>query len=160
MDQDRRTMADALAKLVTGDTKPSPAELTKVSAPGTQLTREVLDAVRKLPPGDQAVAVGKLAGEAATAVNVEKALMVRRLLLAGYQEPHVYASPAGQDIQRLIGVIDREIDQLLYEVRIRKELFAGTAGTLLDVGQGLDARGAPAYRPGDARPVVDSGVAK
>jgi len=153
-------MADALAKLVTGDTKPSPAELTKVSAPGTQLTREVLDAVRKLPPGDQAVAVGKLAGEAATAVNVEKALMVRRLLLAGYQEPHVYASPAGQDIQRLIGVIDREIDQLLYEVRIRKELFAGTAGTLLDVGKGLDARGAPAYRPGDARPVVDSGVAK
>ena len=41
-----------------------PAELAKVSAPGTQLTREVLDALRKLTPGDQAVAIGKLAGEA------------------------------------------------------------------------------------------------
>jgi integrating conjugative element protein (TIGR03755 family) len=158
IERDRRTMAEALAKLVSGETQPSPAELAKVSAPGTQLTREVLEALRKLPEGDRAVAVGKLAGEAATAVNVEKALMVRRLLLAGYQEPHVYASPAGQDIQRLVGVIDREIDQLLYETRLRKELFAGTAGTLLDVGQSLDARGGPAFRPGDARPVIDSGV--
>jgi hypothetical protein len=57
-------------------------------------------------------------------------------------------------------VIDREIDQLLYETRLRKELFAGTAGTLLDVGQSLDARGGPAFRPGDARPVIDSGVKK
>lgn len=158
IEKDRDAMTEALAKLVSGATKPSPAELAKVSAPGTGLTREVLEAIRKLPAADQAVAIGKLAGEAATAANVEKALMVRRLLLSGFQEPHVYASPAGQDIQRLVGVIDREIDQLLYETRIRRELFAATAGTLLDVGRSLDARAAPAYRPGDSKPVEDSGV--
>jgi integrating conjugative element protein (TIGR03755 family) len=158
IDAERVRMSAALADLVSGATPPTPDNLAAVSPPGTRLTREVLDALRKLPAGDRPVAIGKLAGEAATAAAAEKALMVRRLLLAGAQEPQIYASPAREDIQRLVGVIDREIDQLLYETRIRRELFAGAAGTFLDLGRGLDARGAPAYRPGDARPVEDGAV--
>jgi integrating conjugative element protein (TIGR03755 family) len=158
IEAERTRMNTALADLVSGATPPTPDNLAAVSAPGTRLTREVLDALRKLPSEDRPVAIAKLAGEAATAVEVEKALMVRRLLLAGAQEPQIYASPAGEDIQRLVGVIDREIDQLLYETRIRRELFAGTAGAFLDLGRGLDTRGVPLYRPGDAKPVENSGV--
>ncbi len=84
---------------------------------------------------------GKLSAEQATAANVERAMMLRRLLLAGYQEPHVFASAAGPEIQRMVAVIDREIDQVLYETRVRRELFANTAGTVLELGGKIDGQG-------------------
>jgi len=88
--------------------------------------------------------------------------MLRRLLLAGYQEPHVFASAAGPEIQRMVAVIDREIDQLLYETRVRKELFANTAGTVLDMAGKADGKAneVPGLRPNDARPVENGAVPK
>jgi integrating conjugative element protein (TIGR03755 family) len=146
IEKDRRDMEQALIALVKGDVPPSPENLMKASAPGTQLSREVLDAIRRLTPEEQSVAIAKLAAEAAAAVNVEKALTVRRLLLTGFQEPNVYASPATDEIKRMVDVIDREIDQLLYETRIRRELFADTAATLLDMGRAMDNRGGAVTR--------------
>jgi hypothetical protein len=158
IERDRGELATALAGLVNGATAPTPAQLAKVSAPGTLLTREVLEAIRKLPERERGIAVGKLAGEAAVAANIERALMLRRLLLAGWQEPNLYGAGVGDDVARLVAVLDREVDQLLYETRVRKEIFAGTAGVFLEVGQALDQAGAPGYRRGDARPLENSGV--
>ena len=106
--------------------------------------------------------VGKLAGERATAANVERAMMLRRLLLTGYQEPHVFASAAGAEIQRMVAIIDREIDPILYETHVRKELFANTAGAVLEMGGRIDERGGavPGQRPNDARPVENGAVPK
>ena len=64
----------ALSKLVNGNTTPSPDELAKVSALG-KLNRDVAETIP----------------EQATTANVEWAMMLRRLLLTGYQEPHVFA---------------------------------------------------------------------
>ena len=69
-----------LAKLVDGSTAPTADDLAKVSAPGTQLNRDVIETIRRLQPQERAVVVGKLAGERATAANVERAMMLRRLL--------------------------------------------------------------------------------
>jgi len=85
--------------------------------------------------------------------------MLRRLLLAGWGEPNIYAAGVGEDVQRLVAILDREVDQLLYESRTRKELVSNSAGALLDMAAQEDARAAPGYRPGDARPVID-GAAK
>ena len=141
IEQDRQDGLVALSKLVNGNTTPSPDELAKVSAPGTQLNRDVVETIRRLQPQERAVVVGKLAAERATAANVERAMMLRRLLLTGYQEPHVFASAAGPEIQRMVAVIDREVDQILYETRVRKELFANTAGTVLEMGGRVDGQG-------------------
>ena len=116
-------------------------QLAKVSAPGTQLNRDVVETIRRLQPQERAVVVGKLSAEQATAANVERAMMLRRLLLAGYQEPQVFASAAGPEIQRMVAVIDRETDQVLYETRVRRELFANTAGTVLELGGKIDGQG-------------------
>jgi len=162
IEKDRLDAQTALAKLVDGTDSPSPEALAKVSAPGTQLNRDVVESIRRLQPQERAVVVGKLAAEQATAANVERAMMLRRLLLAGYQEPHVFASAAGPEIQRMVAVIDREIDQLLYETRVRKELFANTAGTVLDMAGKADGKAneVPGLRPNDTRPVENGAVPK
>lgn len=162
IEKDRQDGVAALSKLVDGTDSPSQEALARVSAPGTGLNRDVVESIRRLQPQERAVVVGKLAAEQAAAANVERAMMLRRLLLAGYQEPHVYASAAGPEIQRLVAVIDREIDQVLYETRVRKELFADTAGTVLDMAGRADrkANGVPGLRPNDTRPVENGAVAK
>ena len=140
IEQDRQTGITALSSLVNGNTTPTPNELAKVSATGTQLNRDVVETIRRLQPQERAVVVGKLSAEQATAANVERAMMLRRLLLAGYQEPQVFASAAGPEIQRMVAVIDRETDQVLYETRVRRELFANTAGTVLEMGGRVDGQ--------------------
>ena len=160
IDKDRATMTTALTGLVSGNTQPTPDNLVTASTPHTILTREVLAAIRKMSPQDQAIAVNKLASEASVATNVERALMLRRLLLAGWGEPHIYAAGVGDDIHRLVAIIDREVDQLLYESRIRKELVSSSAAAILDLSSQTDSNraGTPAYRPGDAKPVMDGGA--
>jgi integrating conjugative element protein (TIGR03755 family) len=80
IEQDRQDGLAALSKLVNGNAAPSPDELAKVSAPGTQLNRDVVETIRRFQPQERAVVVGKLAAERATAANVERAMMLRRLL--------------------------------------------------------------------------------
>lgn len=162
IEKDRQDSMVALAKLVDGSTAPTADDLAKVSAPGTQLNRDVIETIRRLQPQERSVVIGKLAAEQATAANVERAMMLRRLLLTGYQEPHVFASAAGTEIQRMVAIIDREIDQVLYETRVRKELFANTAGAVLEMGGRIDERGGamPGQRPNDTRPVENGAVPK
>jgi integrating conjugative element protein (TIGR03755 family) len=158
IEKDRTTMAAALADLVRGATQPTPGNLALASSPHTLLNRDVLEAIRKLSPAEQSIAVGRLASEAAVAANVEKALMLRRLLLAGWGEPHIYAAGVTDDIQRLVTILDREVDQLLYESRVRKELVSSSAAALLDMSGQEDSRPTTPFRPGDAKPVIDSGA--
>lgn len=131
--EDRTTYREVMQQLVAGTLDLSEENLARASPPDTPLTREVIDAIRQLPTAqDRAVLIEKLAGEAAVATNLERALMLRRLLLTGQLEPNVYASPAGMDVQRITAILDREIDQLEMETRIRRELYASSALALLD----------------------------
>jgi integrating conjugative element protein (TIGR03755 family) len=160
VEADRVRMTTALTDLVAGTTAPTPEHLAQVSPPGTLLTREVLDAIRALPERDRPIALGKLAGESAVATHLERAMLLRRLLLVGSQEPNVHAAGVGEEIARLVAILDREVDQLLYETRLRREIVADTAGTLLDWARARSAQEAarPGYRPGDARPVEGGAV--
>jgi integrating conjugative element protein (TIGR03755 family) len=161
IEQDKATLLNALTNLVNGGLDPTPANLEKVSSPGTLMTREVIEAIRKLPTAqEQAVAMGKLAGEAATALNLERALMLRRLLLTGRMEPNIFASEAGDDIEQAIVTLTRDIDNVLYEARVRREVFAQTSGVLLDLSRAVDGEGrvsAPA-RTHDVKPVQNGAV--
>jgi hypothetical protein len=84
IEQDRQHGITALSSLVNGNASPNQDELAdelaKVSVPGTQLNRDVVEMIRRLLPQERAVVVGKPAAERATAANVERAMMLRRLL--------------------------------------------------------------------------------
>ncbi|WP_045227197.1 integrating conjugative element protein [Methyloterricola oryzae] len=146
-----------LRQLVSGDLQPNAANLEAVSAPGTLMTREVVLAMQRLPDAQaRQTAIVKLAEEAATRLIMERALLLRRLLLSGRLEPNIYASPASEELLTAIGTLDKEIDNLLYETRIRRELFSQTSSVLLDLGVSNSAQGDRAgARSRDPRPVSE-----
>jgi integrating conjugative element protein (TIGR03755 family) len=107
--------------------------LDQISAPGVAISKEVIDAVRELPDVERSIAVDKLSQEIALARTIDKALTIRNLLLTAVTIPEVHATfVAVSEAQTKISVINRYIDDLLYENRVRKELVSSTASVLLD----------------------------
>jgi integrating conjugative element protein (TIGR03755 family) len=160
-EQDASTAAvrTDLDGLLTGTTPPTLANLDNVSAPGIAVTRELVDAVHELASEEQTVALDKLAGEIAIARTIEKALLLRRTLLAGRQVPEIAGSPANPDIERKVAELDREIDNLLFETRVRREVVSDTAARLLREVRRRKAQSlaVPITPFKDPKPVQDGG---
>jgi integrating conjugative element protein (TIGR03755 family) len=136
IEADKTPILAALRTIINGNNTPSPEQLAKVSSPGIDMTREVIEAIRVLPtPQEQEAAMQKMADEAATGINLEKALLLRRLLQTGRMEPNIYASGLSTDIDLAVNQVTQAIDNVLYETRIRREMFAQTATVLLGTGQ-------------------------
>ena len=161
IDTDKTPILAALRTLVNGNQVPDTAELEKVSTPGIAMTREVIDAIRALPTvQEQESAMQKLADEAATGINLEKALFLRRLLQSGRMEPNIYASGLSPDIEMAVTHITQAIDNVLYETRIRREMFAQTATVLLGSGQARNQTTAatPTAAPNDVKRIENGNV--
>ena len=108
---------DGLQNLVSGATPPTLTNLDDVTAPGIAITRQVIEAIREMPPTEQGLIIGRLV-EISTARTVEKALYARRLLLTGRQVPEVYATEVAREhADASIAELDKEIDNLLFETR-------------------------------------------
>ncbi len=85
-----------------------------------------------MPASEQGLIIARLVSEISMARTLEKALYARRLLLTGRQVPEVYATEVAREhAQRSIEELDREIDSLLLETRVRKEVVSDTVVTLL-----------------------------
>jgi len=161
IDTDKTPILAALRTMVNGNRAPDTGELEKVSSPGIAMTREVIDAIRALPTvQEQDAAIQKLAGEAATGINLEKALLLRRLLQSGRMEPNIYASGLSPDIELAVSHITEAIDNVLYEAKIRREMFAQTATVLLGSGQSRtrDSAATTTVFPNDAKRIENGAV--
>ena len=122
-----------LAAVVSGQLVADRETLEQLSAPGIAITRQLIDAINELPSTERGLIVGRLTAEIATARTVERALIGRRLLLTGRQVPEVIATdPARTHADRVIAELDREIESLLFDTRVRQELVSRTALTLLE----------------------------
>ncbi|MDX1656235.1 MAG: integrating conjugative element protein [Candidatus Competibacteraceae bacterium] len=147
-----------LQSLLNGTTSPTPVELAKLSAPGVEIGWELIQALEAMSPAARGVAAGRLAGEIATARTVEKALYIRRLVLAGRQTPDVAgARPAQEILDRKLVEIDREIENLLFENRVRRELVSETASAIF--GSALDSitrTGGTGPGGSSTQPMIDS----
>jgi integrating conjugative element protein (TIGR03755 family) len=121
-----------LQALVAGRSPPTLANLDQVTAPGVAITRQVVEAVREMPATEQGLVIGRLVAEISTVRTVEKALYARRLLLSRRQVPEVYATEVAREhADRAIAELDREIESLLFETRVRKEVVSDTVAVLL-----------------------------
>ena len=119
--------------LVSGATPLTLDNLERITAPGIAMTRQVIEAIREMPASEQGLIMGRLVSEISTARTVEKALYARRLLLSGRQVPEVYATQVAREhADHSIAELDREIESLLFETRVRKEIVSGTVTTLLE----------------------------
>ena len=125
-------VAKALRKLVEGSTAPTRERLDEIAAPGIAITRQVVEAIRNMPATEQRLIMGRLVSEISTARTVEKALYARRLLLSGRQVPEVYATEVAREhADASIAELDKEIETLLFETRVRKEVVSDTVTVLL-----------------------------
>jgi integrating conjugative element protein (TIGR03755 family) len=121
-----------LQNLVSGDTLPTLANLEQVTAPGVAVTRQVIEAIREMPATEQGLIIARLVSEISTARTVEKALYARRLLLSGRQVPEVYATDVAREhADAAIAELDQEIENLLFETRVRREVVSDTVTVLL-----------------------------
>jgi integrating conjugative element protein (TIGR03755 family) len=126
------TVSLELQNLVSGGTPPTLANLDAITAPGVAITRQVIEAIREMPVSEQGLIMGRLVAEISTARTVEKALFARRLLLTGRQVPEVYATDVAREhADTSIAELDREIENLLFETRVRKEVVSDTLALLL-----------------------------
>ena len=121
-----------LQGLVSGAIAPTLENLETITAPGVAITRQVIEAIRQMPGSEQSLIMGRLVSEISTARTIEKALFARRLLLSGRQVPEVYATDvARKHVDTSIAELDREIDNLLFETRVRREVVSATVVMLL-----------------------------
>jgi integrating conjugative element protein (TIGR03755 family) len=159
--QESSTVTADLQNLVSGATPLTLANLEDVTAPGIAITRQVVEAIRDMPASEQGLIIGRLVSEISTARTVEKALYARRLLLTGRQVPEVYATEVAREhAQHSIEELDREIDSLLLETRVRKEVVSDTVAILLK--RAAARRNAsltvPQTSPIDPRPLTNGRV--
>lgn len=124
--------AQAQFATVMGAAVPSASDLDAASAPGVPVSRDLIEAIRALPPVEQPMAEGRIARDVALARTVDKALTVRNLLITGRSVPEVQGNAqATARIDLALEQLNRHIDDLLYEARVRRELVSGPAQTLL-----------------------------
>ena len=130
--QEASAVTVELQNLVSGATPLTLANLDQVTAPGVAITRQVIEAIREMPAAEQPLIMGRLVSEISTARTVEKALYARRLLLSGRQVPEVYATEVAREHADIaITELDKEIENLLFETRVRKEVVSNTITSLL-----------------------------
>ena len=130
--QEGSAVTVALQGLVNGATAPTLENLELITAPGVAITRQVIEAIRDMPATEQSLIIGRLVSEISTARTIEKALFARRLLLSGRQVPEVYATQVAREhVDTSIAELDREIDNLLFETRVRREVVSATVVILL-----------------------------
>jgi integrating conjugative element protein (TIGR03755 family) len=151
----RTQMATVLATTV-----PTTTDLDAASAPGVLLTRDLVDALRALPKAEQAIAVDKLGQEIALARTIDRALLIRQMLTTGQTIPEALSEEVTSDIQAKIVQVNRAIDDLLYEVRVRREVVSASSTTLIEAyrsARSASASNAPAQPP-EKRPLIDGRV--
>lgn len=126
------TVSENLEALVAGTLAPTLENLELITAPGVAITRQVIEAIREMPATEQDLIAGRLVSEISMARTVEKALLARRLLLSGRQVPEVYATDVAREhADTAVAELNREIDNLLFETRVRREVVSDTVVTLL-----------------------------
>ncbi len=132
LNQEASTVTADIQNLVSGTTPLTLANLDKVTAPGVAVTRQVIEAIREMLASEQRLIVNRLVSEISTARTVEKALYARRLLLSGRQVPEVYATEVAREhADNSISELDKEIENLLFETRVRKEVVSESVVVLL-----------------------------
>ncbi|MCX2960998.1 integrating conjugative element protein [Rodentibacter caecimuris] len=107
------------------------AQLASISSTTMPITRSLVESLREDP--DVVVLATRLSQEVAISRTIEKALVARRMILAGMREPNVSANTTAQEeLMANLTALDREIEQVKLEMDIQKSLTNNTAMAILN----------------------------
>lgn len=158
--EDEIPIAQTQLGTVFGASVPNATDLEAASAPGVLVSRDLVDAIRSLPKPEQAIAFSRLSQEIALARTVDRALLVRQLLMTGKTIPAATPDNVSEPVDTKIAEINKSIESLMFEARVRKELISSSASTLLQTYQAARASSAalPPTKPIDTRPLENGKV--
>ncbi|OOF74040.1 integrating conjugative element protein [Rodentibacter caecimuris] len=107
------------------------AQLASISSTTMPITRSLVESLREDP--DAVVLATRLSQEVAISRTIEKALVARRMILAGMREPNVSTNTIAQEeLTANLTALDREIEQVKLEMDIQKSLTNNTAMAILN----------------------------
>ncbi|WP_279717214.1 hypothetical protein [Chelonobacter oris] len=110
---------------------PTTADLMVISASNMLITRGLLEALKEDP--EVRLLASRLSGEIAISRTLEKALLLRRIMLSGMREPNVANNKeALAELERQLLMLDREIDQIQMEMDLQRKLTGNTALATLE----------------------------
>lgn len=128
--EEKKKVVEILNTLVYNTESLTNEKLSQLSSPGMGLlvTDKLIFSLRKEREAERLILMNRLSSEITLARSMEKALLARDLLGAGLQEPNIAANEvARNEIDRAKQRLTGEINNILFEQRVRKEVFAQTA---------------------------------
>ncbi len=162
IESEKDAVADKLQDLYDGSTPPTLANLEEASAPDVFVTRQVIEVLQGMEATDASIFLSKLTDEIAISRVINDALLVKQTLQTGKNEANVRALDASvEDTEKTVAAIDAEIESILNEARIKKELLSSTLSEVLIKGRAENtvSRGIEKLPPKDKFP-LDRGVIK
>ena len=161
-EDEKTTIRPLIVGLVSGASTATPANRRAASASNIEITTQLISALRNIADDQERdIAVGRLVGDIASARTVEKALALRRAIITGQKVPEISAVQEALDShENLVHIIEREIDNFLYEDQIRERLISRTAQIVLQREENRRQLAAdqPLTNPSDPNPLISGQV--
>lgn len=150
-----------LQSLVSNEEKLTLQNLKNISAPGIMINTAIIEALRQKPSLEQAIFLNKLSQEIATAKVIDKAFLAKQILEEGSQIPEIYGNkPAYEQIQKALKRLDTAINDLLFNIKVKKQLVSETAALLLSTTQADEAHSTLTQNIKSPPPLMEDGAIK
>ena len=129
-DESAELTAAWTAIIAAGD--PGIDDLEAVSSQSVQITVSLYEALTRFPLQDQNVYIGRLISDVALSRSVEKALAVRRMILASSDSPVVKGyGQAAKVTEDIVNRIRLEIEDAMWTVETQQKLSSGVSQKVL-----------------------------
>lgn len=107
------------------------AQLNELSTSTIAVTRGLIESLRESP--DVVILAARFAQELAISHELEKSLLLRRMILAGMKEPNVLSrAEALEGLEKSLKELDREIEQVKMEMDLQRSISTNTAVAILN----------------------------
>lgn len=154
-----KTIKQKLEQIVSSNETPAPTDLEQVSANGLAITPRIIDGLRNLDESGQALYIDRISQDVAIQNLIDESLMLRRVLIAGSQAQVVQnLQPALNAINESISRLNKDIENLLFEHQVRKQMTSNTMQTLLQQMDNNLATAASQENQRNGGPVTNNGA--
>lgn len=135
-----KAIAQNLQQIVASNSNPSAEQLKSVSSNEMMATVNLINGIRNKDSEEQAIAISKWSQDVALQNVVDEALLMRRVLIAGSQTKPVHnLKPAMNMVTTSLNQLDKDIQNILFQFKVRKELMTNTAEAIIGDQQQSEA---------------------
>lgn len=127
-----KTIKKQMADIVSSGETPTPKQLKQISSDEMVATPKIIESIRNQTKQNKAVTINKWAEDVALQNIIDKAFMLRRLLIAGSQTQPVHNSqPALDAVHRSLKQLNKQIHNVLFQFKARQQMMGNTAASIL-----------------------------